>query len=308
GYAAATSAVSLDQDTVEIHVTPGAPGSSARISIEPPNVNVVVGGEVTTEWGADDVEIVRSPGSPGDPLPLRNAFTLHGHVPPGPVRKYWKLVLGMPSYAGGAIVALLGERGIAAPDEVVFERAPVVAQTLWLHRSQPLGAIVTEMLVHSNNHSAEQLLRLVGAAASGGVGTDASGLAAARRELRRLGVPYAGMRAYDGSGLAPDDKIAPLTLAELVAAELRGSRGNAFLQALPRVGMEGTVQYHELHAALGHARAKSGHLSGVNALAGTVQTRSHGRVTFAFVVNDPRSESRAVYLAQDRALDLLAEF
>jgi D-alanyl-D-alanine carboxypeptidase len=70
--------------------------------------------------------------------------------------------------------------------------------------------------------------------------------------------------------------------------------------------MEGTVRYHQLHDALGKARAKSGHIEGVNALAGTVQTARHGRVAFAIIVNDPRAYDEVVTIGQDRMLDALA--
>jgi len=299
GYAAATSALSLDQGTLEFHVKPRAPGHVARVTIDPPNDTIDISGTILTGWPTD-VTIKRRPDN-------SNTFVVDGTVAPGETQKYWKPVLGIPAYVGGALVALLAEQRIVVTGGAQHGPSPLAGETLWLHRSQPLAAIVTEMLVHSNNHSAEQLLRLLGER-DGQPGTDQAGLAAERAELRRLGILQPRMTAYDGSGLAPSDKIAPLTLARLIAAELRGPNRAPFLGSLPRVGMEGTVQYHELHGALGRARAKSGHLRGVNALAGTVQSRRHGRIAFAFVVNDPRAEAQAVYKAQDRALDALAEF
>lgn len=298
GYAAATSALSLDQGTVEFRVTPRA-GRAAKVTIDPPNVTIAISGSIVTQSPTDVTIKRRADGS--------NAFVVDGTVAPGETQRYWKPVLGIPTYVGGALVALLAEQKIVVTGGAQQGPSPLAAQTLWLHRSQPLSAIVAEMLVHSNNHSAEQLLRLLGERVAQ-PGTDQSGLAAERAELRRLGILRPRMTTYDGSGLAPSDKIAPLTLAQLIVAELRGYNRAPFLASLPRVGVEGTVRYHELHAALGRARAKSGHLRDVNALAGTVQSRRHARIAFVFVVNDPRAEFAAVYTAQDRALDALAEF
>jgi len=308
GYASATSALSLDQGTVEFHVTPTTVGRPARVTIDPPNDNITIVGTVRTGWPSD-VNITRraDPASSANDDDSSNTFVVDGSIVPGGMQKYWKPVLGIPSYVGGAVVALLHEQHISVAAGVQRGPAPLVGATLWLHRSQPLAAIVSEMLVNSNNHSAEQLLRIIGER-SGRPGTDDAGLATERSELLRLGILHPQLRAYDGSGLAPNDKIAPLVLAQLIAAESRGPNRSAFVASLPRVALEGTVRYHQLHAALGRARAKSGHLRGVNALAGTVQTRQHGRVAFAFLVNDPSSESQAVYRAQDRALDTLAQF
>jgi D-alanyl-D-alanine carboxypeptidase/D-alanyl-D-alanine-endopeptidase (penicillin-binding protein 4) len=163
------------------------------------------------------------------------------------------------------------------------------------------------MLVESDNHIAETLLRIIGEG-GGHPGTDGAGIAVEEHELAKLGVPRDRMTVYDGSGLAPSDRIMPLSLAKLLSAEARGPGGDLFVRSLPLVGVEGTVKHHDLHAALGRARAKSGHIENVNGLAGTIATAHHGRVAFAFVVNDPRANADVVYEEEDRALDALAAY
>jgi D-alanyl-D-alanine carboxypeptidase/D-alanyl-D-alanine-endopeptidase (penicillin-binding protein 4) len=216
-------------------------------------------------------------------------------------------VTNVKEYVLGSLKLMLAERGIAADGELESGPAPLAAQPLWTHRSQPLSAIVAEMLTNSNNHSAEQLLRTL-PALSGKPGTDANGVSAERRELARLGISRAGMTVYDGSGLSPDDRVEPIELAKLVAAELAAPAGGDFLRGLPRVGLDGTVVYHNLSDALGRVRAKSGHIDGVNGLVGTVLTHHHGRVAFAFIVNDPRYLAGAITDEEDKALDELANF
>jgi D-alanyl-D-alanine carboxypeptidase/D-alanyl-D-alanine-endopeptidase (penicillin-binding protein 4) len=114
------------------------------------------------------------------------------------------------------------------------------------------------------------------------------------------------LRIVDGSGLAPTDRIAPISIATLLARTAAQPVGTTLVSALPRVGMEGTVRHRQITDALGRARAKSGHIENVNALVGFVQTRSHGRVAFAFMVNDPRADDGPVDAGIDRALDVLA--
>jgi D-alanyl-D-alanine carboxypeptidase len=75
---------------------------------------------------------------------------------------------------------------------------------------------------------------------------------------------------------------------------------------LPRVGIEGTVRRRDVTTALGRARAKSGHIEGVNALVGYVQTHHHGRVSFAIIVNDDRADDGPVDDGIDATLDTLA--
>jgi len=316
-YAAGTSAVALDGGIVEFDVTPGATGGEARVRVVPENASITFSGAIRTgpPGSSTFVKIERKPQMPTftsagardvdvaeQPL---NEYELDGHIAQGETQKYYQPVLGMPGYAGGVVAAMLAQRRITLPAGYRSGAAPPNATVLWAHRSPPLEAIVRDMLVHSNNHTAETLLRIVGERA-GHPGSDDGGIAFEKRELARLGVRHERMRVYDGSGLAPSDRIMPLTLAELLAAQLRGPDADVFVRCLPRVGLDGTVKTHFLHAALGHARAKSGHIENVNGLAGTVQTLRHGRVAFAFIVNDPRANAGIVTEEEDRALDALA--
>jgi D-alanyl-D-alanine carboxypeptidase/D-alanyl-D-alanine-endopeptidase (penicillin-binding protein 4) len=175
---------------------------------------------------------------------------------------------------------------------------------LWRHRSPPLRALVKQMWLESNNHFAEQLLRALGA--TRGAGTEANGAIVERAELKRDAVPQNGLRTIDGSGLAPTDRVAPLTLATLLARAAAEPGGSLVVDSLPRVGIEGTVRYRRLTDGLGRVRAKSGHIEDVNSLAGYVQTRRHGRIAFAILVNDRRADDGPVDDGIDRALDVLA--
>jgi D-alanyl-D-alanine carboxypeptidase/D-alanyl-D-alanine-endopeptidase (penicillin-binding protein 4) len=305
-YAAPTSALSLDGNTVEFDVTPGSPGEPALVTVEPPNDLVHLDGSIQTVSAYSDSFVSIEPASQYGTL-HSNDFQLDGRIAAGEEQKFWKPVANVSEYALGALKLMLAQRGIACNCEIERGPAPLAAQPLWTHSSLPLSAIVAEMLTNSNNHSAEQLLRSLGAR-SGHAGTDASGVSEERGELARLRLSRSGMRLYDGSGLSPDDRVEPIELAKLVAAELGTPAGNDFLRGLPRVGLDGTVIHHNLTEALGRARAKSGHIDGVNGLVGTVLTRHHGRVAFAFIVNDPRYQAGAITDEEDRALDALATF
>jgi D-alanyl-D-alanine carboxypeptidase/D-alanyl-D-alanine-endopeptidase (penicillin-binding protein 4) len=161
------------------------------------------------------------------------------------------------------------------------------------------------MLFESDNHYAEQLLRSVGAH-GGMVGTELTGAAVERSVFRALGTPTEGLRIVDGSGLAPSDRVAPIDLATLLARANLEPTGDVLFHDLPRVGIEGTVRRHDVTTALGRARAKSGHIADVDALAGYVDTRHHGRVAFAILVNGPQADDGPVYDGVDASLDILA--
>ncbi|MGD0472255.1 MAG: D-alanyl-D-alanine carboxypeptidase/D-alanyl-D-alanine-endopeptidase [Candidatus Velthaea sp.] len=294
-YAAGTSALSVDQGTVEFHLVPTSPGAPARIDVHPPGDAVHTVGSIITAYSTE-LSIERAPS--------QNQFTFSGRVAVGAEQSFFRPVAEMPVYAGRVERAMLAARGVHVRDGVRVGVAPLGGHVLWRHRSQPLAAIVRDMLFTSNNHFAEQLLRAVGA--ESGVGTERSGGAVERSLFARDGVPQSGLRIVDGSGLAPTDRIAPISIATLLARTAAQPVGTTLVSALPRVGMEGTVRHRQITDALGRARAKSGHIENVNALVGFVQTRSHGRVAFAFMVNDPRADDGPVDAGIDRALDVLA--
>jgi D-alanyl-D-alanine carboxypeptidase/D-alanyl-D-alanine-endopeptidase (penicillin-binding protein 4) len=295
-YAAGTSALSVDEGTVEFHLVPTSPGVPARIEIRPPGDAVHIAGSIITGY---------STALSIDRAPAQNQFTFGGHVAVGGEQSFWRPVAEMPVYAGRVMRAMLRGRGIAVRDGVRVGVAPLGGHVIWEHRSKPLSDIVREMLFVSNNHFAEQLLRAVGA--ERGIGTERSGGAVERSVFERDGVPQAGLRIVDGSGLAPSDRIAPISIATLLARTAAQPIGATLLSDLPRVGIEGTVRWRQLTDALGRARAKSGHIENVNALVGYVQTRNHGRVAFAFMVNDPRADDGPVDSGINRALDVLAD-
>ena len=295
GYAAGTSALSLDQGTVEFHLVPLAVGGPARIRFLPPSDRVRVSGAVMTSYSTL-LSIRRDP--------ARNDFAFEGRVAAGAEQSFWRPVIDLPRYAAGVARSMLRDRGIAVGGGVRTGIAPVVPYVLWRHRSPALRDLVHEMMLESNNHVAEQLLRAVGA--TRGAGTEAAGAQVVRAILARGGVPQDGLRIVDGSGLAPSDRVAPLTLATLLARIAVEPGGAVFVGSLARAGIEGTVRWRHLTDARGRVRAKSGHIAQVNALTGYVQTRRHGRVSFAIIVNDRRADDGPVERGIDRALDLLA--
>jgi D-alanyl-D-alanine carboxypeptidase/D-alanyl-D-alanine-endopeptidase (penicillin-binding protein 4) len=295
GYAAGTSALSLDQGTAEFHLVPSSPGAPARIRVLPASDMVRVRGAITTSY-TTLLTIQRDP--------LRNDFTFDGHVAVGAEQSFWRPLTDLPRYAAGVTRAMLRQQGVDVAGGIRAGIAPVAPYVLWQHRSARLRDVVAEMMLESNNHFAEQLLRAVGA--TRGAGTEANGALVERAILLRGGVPQDGLRIVDASGLAPSNRVAAITLATLLARTAAEPVGAIFVGSLPRVGIEGTVRRRRLGDARGRVRAKSGHIADVNALTGFVQTLRHGRVAFAIIVNDRRADDGPVDSGISRALDVLA--
>ena len=214
--------------------------------------------------------------------------------------------------AASAFAGLLAADGIHVTGAPVAEAAPARPATLASVASPPLSAIAAQMLEESNNVIAENLARQV--ALTTGQPASFSGAAqAVITELRRLGVAT-GIHLVDGSGLSPEDAIAPVTLVKVLelAADRPGYR--ALLAGLPVAGFSGTLSAGESvfggisGAAVGSVRAKTGNLATVASLAGLAYDQSGGVLVFALMADQVPSAGllKAAASAIDAAAAALA--
>jgi D-alanyl-D-alanine carboxypeptidase/D-alanyl-D-alanine-endopeptidase (penicillin-binding protein 4) len=107
-FMAATSGISLDEDTVEFHVQGTSGGAPANVRIEPPSRAVHYGGGVTTGSG-DDVIVA------GTEFP--NEFRLSGVIPPGVSETFYVPVHGIPQYVASVVARMARDRGITVDAE-----------------------------------------------------------------------------------------------------------------------------------------------------------------------------------------------
>ena len=191
--------------------------------------------------------------------------------------------------AAASFTTLLTADGIHVTGAPVAQAAPVHAPGIASVSSPPLSAIVEQMLEESNNVIAENLARQV-AVATGQPASFSGAAAAVISELRRLGVS-SGLHLVDGSGLSPQDAIAPATLVKVLELATADSRVRALLAGLPVAGFSGTLSAGQSvfsgigGAALGSVRAKTGNLGTVTALAGLVTDKNGRTLVFAFMAD-----------------------
>ena len=207
-------------------------------------------------------------------------------------------------YSNAVLSQRLAAHGIAVTG-ATHDNAVAGGEVLWDHESAPLGTMIRPMLVTSDNHTAEQLLRAAGLRATG-KGTERGGVEAITAYLAAHDVPTSGLRLYDGSGLSPDDRMTPRTLATALRAIERTPEGPPIALDLPIVGHDLDVEDHQLMAARGLVRAKAGHLAGARTLAGYVQSPEGGSLAFAIMASGPNAVTTQFRATEDLALDRLA--
>lgn len=173
---------------------------------------------------------------------------------------------------------------------VVDAKAEQVAQV----QSATVQDIVESMLTESDNNEAEALAHLVGGKVLGNA-SFAGGAEATEQTLRTLGVDVDGVSLADGSGVSTRNRIPAETLAGILAVVTRGTDADlaAIGPGLPVAGLTGTLADRFDTAATrpgrGVVHAKTGTLTGVATLAGTVRTREGRVLVFALLTNGVRS-------------------
>jgi len=169
--------------------------------------------------------------------------------------------------------------------------------------SAPLSEIVRWMGRVSDNFTAELLLKQLGAM-DGSTGTSARGAVRVRAALAEAGVPLAGVRLADGSGLSSQDRLTSRALASLLrAAWLDAEIRPVLLASLPVAGINGTLADRMRRPpARGNVLAKTGTTSLASALSGYVKRR----YVFSVLQNGSPVSSYWARRAQDRFATALA--
>jgi D-alanyl-D-alanine carboxypeptidase/D-alanyl-D-alanine-endopeptidase (penicillin-binding protein 4) len=215
--------------------------------------------------------------------------------------------------AASTLRAALARAGIAVAGDTITGTAPAGARDVARVAGPTVEVSVEEMLQNSDNDAAEALGRRVAIRAHLPA-TFAGAAQAVTSAVGTLGVPTGGLELYDTSGLSRDDRVEPATLAALLhlAAASVGGRPalRPLVTGLAVAAFDGTIEQRYVTgpalAGAGVVHAKTGALTGVTSLAGSV-VDSHGReLLFVFVANGTRSRSGAE-AAVDRAAAALAQ-
>ena len=181
-----------------------------------------------------------------------------------------------------------------APDD-----SPVIASI----QSQPLPAVLQEMLTTSDNNTAEMVLKEVGVSA-GGAGTRDAGLGVVTQALQGWGVPMDGLVLVDGSGLSDDNRLTCAALLDVVQHQslddpigqgmaIAGAAGGTLADAFVGTDLEGALRGKT--GTLYNYDDGTGGKPAAKALSGFVPVEGGGAIEFAMLLNGPQVAEKVVY-------------
>jgi serine-type D-Ala-D-Ala carboxypeptidase/endopeptidase (penicillin-binding protein 4) len=264
----------------EVIAASDGPGSGATVALTY-DTSLFEGPAIATGWSPDYPAM-------GVAAPVSALVVDGARIPGSDMRE------ADPARAAAEVFAdLLRQRGLTVSSVAAGSvgSAPSIAQT----RSVPLAQLVQRMLTTSDNDYAEILGHLAGATRYG-VGSFATGAHAVDATLTAMGISTTGITLFDGSGLSVDNLVPARTFGQVLSALTRTSATGAVggwswpvLGGLAVAGVTGTLADRfygpESYSGAGIVRAKTGTLTGVSGLAGTVVDREGRLLVFAFITN-----------------------
>lgn len=210
-------------------------------------------------------------------------------------------------YAAAVVTELLRKQGVTVDGAPQSGPAPDDAVIIATLESVPMREITAEMVMYSDNQTAEMAFKELGVRELGEGSWDA-GAVATENLLNRSGVSLDGVEIVDGSGLSTQNRITCDLLVDLLN---RPDTGPVLLSGLAVAGQSGTLSDRWTDSPIeGRLRAKTGSVRTVSALAGQAAPAAGGPLTFAYVatVPDPQLISDAQVALQDSLAEILTTY
>jgi D-alanyl-D-alanine carboxypeptidase/D-alanyl-D-alanine-endopeptidase (penicillin-binding protein 4) len=254
--------------------------------------------DLTTDSGAPVDELLYNEGMTTVTTKIAGRDTLVEMATRTPARTYLQ-----------ALAAALAARGIVVA-RGVSDTTAIFADgvTLFEVSSPPLREILRYLEKPSQNQIAEILLHTIGLERTS-IGSADSGAAVVSRQLIAWGAARDGFVYYDGSGLSRHDLVSPETIVRTLVAIQRDTAFQAFYDALPVAGVDGTLRTRMVGTrAAGNMHAKTGTLQFVRSLSGYVTDVDGDRLVFSLLHNHFTVPVDSVSKFQNEVGALLANF
>ena len=298
-WCAPVGALSLNDNCVDLLYEAGEKaGDPVKITVRPATKYVTLTNKATTVASTPKpFGFVRKNGT--------NEIIANGELQVGTKqRTAWVAIQGPADYFGAVLKETLEQAGIAVGEVKLatglvkdFPQLKVVA----VHEST-LARTVQVCNTVSQNFYAEMICKLLGATV-GAEGSSAAGTAVVKEWLKGVGIADAELA--DGSGLSRKDQCSVASLVKLLAWWRSQKEFKPFVESLPASGTDPGTLKRRMVSIQGKVRAKTGHISGVSALSGYVETESGDTMVFSIVVNG--GASGAADRLQDAICEILAK-
>jgi D-alanyl-D-alanine carboxypeptidase/D-alanyl-D-alanine-endopeptidase (penicillin-binding protein 4) len=187
--------------------------------------------------------------------------------------------------------------------------APDSVQEIAVH-TWGFDSVVVNINKISDNLSAENTLKTLGAFQRGQPGTAENGIYETNAFLSQFGIDTTKFLMVDGSGVSHYNLLTAEMLVQLLTGMARRpDLFPLFYESLPIAGVDGTLS-SRMKGTLAekNLRAKTGSISGVSSLSGYVRSQDGELLAFSVLMQNFLGSNRVYRVLQDAIGARLAEF
>jgi D-alanyl-D-alanine carboxypeptidase/D-alanyl-D-alanine-endopeptidase (penicillin-binding protein 4) len=303
-YSAEISPLSLNENLVDIRVSPGKSYNlPAIITLFPPAGIFSIVNNAVTSHNDETISVI--------PVENSNKIIISGSIPADYSTMETYVNVHQPAlYTASAFARILKNKGIKIKGQVrlidlkkeSYKRNDLVL--LCSHKSPPLTQAIAYINKESDNLSAEMLLKTMGGIYNG-YGTSENGSSIVKGFLGYIGTDVKSLTMADGSGLSHENRVTARIIVDLLTFMYRSEYRKSFMDSLSVAGVDGTLKKRlRGTAAKGNLKGKTGTLNGVSALSGYVTTSYGQSLVFSIVSNNV--PEWAAKDGEDRIVGILA--
>ncbi|HYO75996.1 MAG TPA: D-alanyl-D-alanine carboxypeptidase/D-alanyl-D-alanine-endopeptidase [Thermoanaerobaculia bacterium] len=295
-YEAPIAAFALQEGCVAVRVLPSAPGQPCIVQLDPPTNYLQV--QNTCRTGGGLPYITRKLGT--------NTIIVRGGVPArtGPTEVF--ITIENPVHYFAQVTNETFQRaGIQVQGKIsLVARDPRQDWRLVTKHTTPLNILIYVVNKKSQNHYAEQVLKMIGAERRNQGSWEAGNAEIKEWLTTKIGVPANEFFPVDGSGMSRDNRASANAFIQVLRYMWKSPWREEFVSSLPYTGDPDSKFGNRLKRPP-YARqvyAKTGYISGVIGLSGYVHAQSGKVYAFSFLFNKYRVGVFAVYNLQDAML------
>ncbi|MBT3738103.1 MAG: D-alanyl-D-alanine carboxypeptidase/D-alanyl-D-alanine-endopeptidase [Candidatus Marinimicrobia bacterium] len=301
-YSAQVSALSVNDNCVDFIISPGLLGKPAKIKTIPQsNYFKIINNSITT----NDISNFMKFEINRDWKNNTNSFTVSGNILSiSDNDTLFRNIHDPTQFTGHLFQQMLFEKGKKINS---INKGPVTenAKLITSHKSKKLIPIIENLMVKSDNLTAELLIKTIGFEANKKEGNWKNGLEEVRKFINdSVGIDTATFSIQDGSGVSRYNYGSPSQYIDLLKWVYNNKAiRDQFINTLPNSTPKGVLNKRSLPNKV---YAKTGSLSGVTTFSGYIFTNSGEIVAFSILMNGFKGDSLPYKNLQDKIVSALS--
>lgn len=304
------SALNINGNAVDITLKGMNVGQPAEIILNPDTDYFLINNRTLTVFNNDEEDffIDRNWFNRKNELVASGKISFNRNIPSKPDRQL--NVLYPELYFLTLFKESLIKNGISVSGILGISSLPPINKYICSHLTD-LKTVLLNVNKNSNNLSAEMLLFALAEKHFGRPATTKKGISIIADLINLFGHLPDRYKIVDGSGVSHYNLVTAELITDLLKYIYFYDKNvyEILLQTLPVAGVDGTLGSRMTNtAAFNNVRAKTGTLSGVNALSGYAKSANGNMITFSILIQNHVNQSAKARMIQDEICRIIAEY